>query len=245
KETVLAFDKFCGHCGKKITQPKEEREKGSLQLVIIFYLTFLVYSIVSFVLFSESDSLGVEIALEAVFIMLTLLFTFFDVKRIYALYNFRLVNWKNVLFSLVFPVFTAFVVYYAVEWLNLGLFEQTDNVFVEYAPYANTVFWVLIFYTVIPPIFEELAFRGFLFNQLSEIASPQVTILATAFIFALVHFSLVSILWIFPFGIMLGYLRYKYKTLWLGMIIHFIHNFLVIALDYYYYHQDEFQFLEF
>ena len=116
---------------------------------------------------------------------------------------------------------------------NLFLISQYD-----YEAYTNTFFWVLIFYTVIPPIFEELAFRGFLFNQLRTIVSPSVTILATAFIFALIHFSWISIVWIFPFGIVLGYLRHRYNTLWLGMIIHFIHNLLVVLLDYYYYNSE-------
>ena len=166
------------------------------------------------------------------------MFCLFDAKRIIALYNWKLINWKNILFSVLFPIFTGITVYYTVGWLNNLIFYDSGNVFYDYEDYDNTIFWVLVFYTVIPPIFEELAFRGFLFNQLRNFATVPVTILATAFIFALVHFSYVSILWIFPFGIVLGYIRHKYNTLWLGMIIHFIHNFLVVLLDYYYYQQD-------
>tara|TARA_Y100000780_G_C13561857_1_gene369410 strand:- start:355 stop:666 length:312 start_codon:yes stop_codon:yes gene_type:complete len=97
------------------------------------------------------------------------------------------------------------------------------------------MFWAILFIAITPPIFEELAFRGFLFNQLQKVVSERVTIIATAFIFALVHFSFISLLWIFPFGIVLGYLRSKYNTLWYGIIIHFIHNFLVLMMDYYFY----------
>ena len=92
-----------------------------------------------------------------------------------------------------------------------------------------------LFIAITPPVFEELAYRGFLFNQLEKVTSPQTTIILTAFIFALVHFSIISLLWIFPFGLLLGYLRYKYNTLWLGIVIHFIHNLIVLSLDYYYF----------
>lgn len=235
KENVFSLDTYCGHCGQKISIEKEKQEKSSLQLVIAFYLSFLVFAIVSYALYSESFSLGTEIAIEVVFILLTLMFTFFDAKRVFALYNIRELNWQNLLFAVTFPFLTGVLVYYGVGWVNEWIFEFSDNVFYDYESYSNTFFWVILFYVIIPPIFEELAFRGFLFNQLQEIASPKVTILATGFIFALMHFSLISILWIFPFGIVLGYLRHRYNTLWLGMIVHFIHNLLVILIDYYYY----------
>lgn len=232
---IFETDKFCGQCGKKITLIKEEKEKSGLQLVIGFYVAYLVFAIVSYAIYDESTTLATEIAIEAIFILLTVLFTLFDARRVFALYNFRWVTWKGVVFSLVFPIASGFLVYYGVDLMNGSLFGETDNVFDTYSVYTNSVFWVMIFYTIIPPIFEELAFRGFLFNQLRAFASSRVTILATAFIFALVHFSFLSLLWIFPFGIVLGYLRHKYKTLYLGMIVHFIHNFLVVMIDYYYY----------
>jgi membrane protease YdiL (CAAX protease family) len=238
KNTVFSLDTYCGHCGKKLRLQHDVKEKNSLRLVLGFYISYLIFAIVSYALLEEDFSLGTEIAIEAVFILLTLLFTFFDAKNVFALYNIKQLDWKNILFSIIFPMFSAVLVYYSVGWLNDWLVGMPDNLFYDYEAYTNAFFWILIFYTIIPPIFEELAFRGFLFNQLRIIASPSVTILATAFIFALVHFSWISILWIFPFGIVLGYLRHKYNTLWLGMIIHFIHNLLVVLMDYYYYNID-------
>jgi membrane protease YdiL (CAAX protease family) len=95
----------------------------------------------------------------------------------------------------------------------------------------HALLWAIFFIVILPPIFEELAFRGFLFNQLQKVTSQNVTIVATAFIFALVHFSFISFIWIFPFGLVLGYLRSRYNTLWLGIIIHFIHNLSIVLID--------------
>ena len=231
---LLVESKFCGKCGKKVTVAKAKKEKKSLQLVLAFYITYLVYAFLAYAINSERFDLTTEIALEAVFILLTVGFTFFDYKNVVALYSFRTLNWKNVLVCTLFPIFSAVAVYYSVEQINWNIFEEVDNVFYTYSEFPHSFFWVLVFYTVIPPIFEELAFRGFLFNQLQHIANWQVTIFATALIFALVHFSFVSLLWIFPFGIVLGYLRWRFKTLWLGMLVHFIHNLIVVLLDYYY-----------
>jgi len=145
-------------------------------------------------------------------------------------------HWLVWVFSIVFPIFTSFGVYFFIEFINGFIFEEESlNYFVTYAYLDNPLFWAILFIAILPPIFEELAFRGFLFNKLKEVSSNQVTIIGTAFIFALVHFSFLSFIWIFPFGIVLGYLRSRYNTLWIGMIIHFIHNFIVLMIDYYQY----------
>ena len=141
------------------------------------------------------------------------------------------------------PIASAFLVYYGIEWVNNALEFTDENIFEEYSYYNNSLFWAIIFTAILPPVFEELAFRGFLFNQMRKVSSIQVTIIATSFIFALVHFSFISFLWIFPFGIFLGYLRQRYQTLWLPMIVHFIHNFLVLMLDYAQYTPEAFDFL--
>jgi len=235
-ETVLApTDIFCGNCGSKRHFSELKKEQDSIRNVILFYIAFLVFAIVSYVVYLESDSLITEIALESIFILLTVLFSLIDAKSILTLYTFKFINWKNLLFSVGFPIFTAGIVYFGLDWLNQILYEENYNLFYNYMGYDNSFLWAFLFIVIIPPVFEELAFRGFLFNQLRNVASPNVTILATAFIFALVHFSLISILWIFPFGIVLGYLRHRYRTLWLGMIVHFIHNLIILLLDYYYF----------
>lgn len=237
-QPVLPGAKFCGSCGKVISGRSHEKEKSSIQLVIFFYIAYLVYAIVAYAVYSESDTLATEIALESVFILLTLLFCFFDARNVFSLYNVKAIDWKGLLFSIVFPIITAGIVYFGISRLNLLLFDEDYNMFYNYAGYEQPFLWAFIFVAIVAPVFEELAFRGFLFNQLRVIANPQVTILATAFIFALVHFSWLSLIWIFPFGIVLGYLRHRYNTLWLGMIVHFIHNLLVLLLEYYYYTQD-------
>ena len=163
---------------------------------------------------------------------MTLGFCALDWKAIAKLYLLSKVDLKGVLMTLLVPIASAFLVYYGIEWLNGVLDWYDENIYEEYIYYENTLFWAILFTTIIPPIFEELAFRGFLFNEMRKVSSVQVTIIGTSFLFALVHFSLISFIWIFPFGLFLGYLRQRYNTLWLCMVAHFIHNFLVLMLDY-------------
>jgi membrane protease YdiL (CAAX protease family) len=230
---------FCGNCGKKIPTRNMAVENSSIRNVFLFYVAFLIYAIVSWIIYSESEALITEIILEGSFIMLTVLFSLFDARRIIALYNTTYITWRSVVFSVVFPVITAFLVYFGIEYINILLDEVSYNIFYDYIGYDYSFFWAFLFIAIVAPVFEELAFRGFLFNQLGNVTTPQVTILATAILFALVHFSFISFLWIFPFGIVLGYLRHKYKTLWLGMLVHFIHNLLVLLMEYYYFNASD------
>lgn len=235
ENAIATTDRYCGYCGRKQQYAAIQKEQDSIRNVLIFYLVYLVYAIASYAIYSESDVLITEIVLESVFVLLTVMFSLLDAKRIIALYSIKYINWKNLLFSVLFPCASAILVYYGVGALNELLFQEDFNLFDSYILYENSFLWAFIFVAIVAPVFEELAFRGFLFNQLLNVANPTVTIITTALIFALVHFSLISIIWIFPFGIILGYLRHKYRTLWLGMIVHFIHNLIVLLLEYHYY----------
>jgi len=230
-------DIFCGNCGKEIAVEKSIMEKRSVQLVVAFYITYLLYAITAYLFYEKSNTIATEITIEAFFIAITVGFCLFDWKAIWALYNTRNIDWKGILFSIIFPFFSAVVVYYGIEALNGLLFEDSYGYFESYIYYKDSIWYGILFIAILPPIFEELAFRGFLFNQLQKFASPNVTIVATAILFALIHFSFISFLWIFPFGLVLGYLRNKYNTLWLGMGVHFIHNLVVLLIEYYYFQQ--------
>ena len=170
---------FCGNCGKKIPVRNMEVETSSVRNVFLFYVTFLIYAIVSWVIYAESDSLLTEILLETVFVLLTVLFSLFDAKRILALYNTTYITWRSLVFSVIFPIITAVIVYFGVEYVNALLDEVSYNLFYDYIGYENSFFWAFLFIAIIAPVFEELAFRGCLFNQLGNVTTPQVTILAT------------------------------------------------------------------
>lgn len=229
--------KFCTNCGSPLYSTHAETRTSFLNNVIVFYVVFLLFAVVSYFLYSEyPTSLNVELAIEGTFALLVVGFSLLDYKGILKLYKLPKIDWKIVIFTVVFPIFSAFTVYYTIEYANTYLFENLDdNYYESYTYLDNPLFWAIIFTAIMPPIFEELAFRGFLFNQLQKVASEKVTIIATAFIFALVHFSFISLIWILPFGLILGYIRSKYNTLWYGIVIHFIHNFIVLILEYYTY----------
>lgn len=215
---------------------KEDVRTTTLNLVIVFYIVFLLFAVISYYLYSEyPENLSIELIIEGVFALLVVGFSFFDYKGILKLYKVPTLDWKILGFSMLFPVFSALTVSYSVGFINEFLFEGNDNYYREYLYLDQPLLWAIFFTAILPPIFEELGFRGFLFNCLQKVVNERITIVATAFVFALIHFSFISFIWIFPFGLILGYIRSKYNTIWYGIIIHFIHNLIVLMLDYYSY----------
>jgi membrane protease YdiL (CAAX protease family) len=89
-----------------------------------------------------------------------------------------------------------------------------------------------LFIAVQPAIFEEITFRGFLFNNLKQVSGGPSAVYITGFVFGMMHLALISLLWLVPIGLAFGYLRNKYNTLWYGVIGHFTYNFIIVMNDF-------------
>lgn len=238
KHCHAAFEtevKFCSQCGSAVGKTTTTTKIKNVNTIIGFYIAMLVFIVlVYYVELTFPFNLEADILVEIGFACIVVGFASLNLKPLLKLYSFDNVNLKLIRFSIITPIITSFFVYFFIEFVNY-LFSAGDvaNYYESYLYLDHPLFWAILFTAITPPIIEELAFRGVLFNQLKQVTTDKLTIVATAFLFALIHFSVLSFLWIFPFGLLLGYLRSRYNTLWLGMIIHFLHNLIVLMLDYY------------
>lgn len=92
------------------------------------------------------------------------------------------------------------------------------------------IFFGLIFYAALPAIFEEIFFRGLIFDKLKLIYSVKNTIIISSILFYLMHLiygTFISILYVLPLGFFLGYLRNRYNNLIYPIASHFFYNFIV------------------
>lgn len=83
----------------------------------------------------------------------------------------------------------------------------------------------LIVMALVPSIFEEMLFRGSLQQVIVSLTRNPVTgILLTSLLFSAIHISFYGFLPRLFLGLMLGYIFYESKNLWLSVIAHFINN---------------------
>ena len=83
---------------------------------------------------------------------------------------------------------------------------------------------------VLAPIFEEIFFRGFLYQALRKRIGPWAGVFATAGLFAVIHPSPFQTSLIFPLGLLLAYLVEKTGSLIPSIVLHFLTNGTTLAM---------------
>ncbi len=84
---------------------------------------------------------------------------------------------------------------------------------------------------VFPALLEELTFRGVIMGSLLKFGKP-FAIFTSSLLFALVHGNMTQIPFAFVAGLACGYAVTETGSIWTGIVIHFLNNFLAVVLDY-------------
>ena len=98
--------------------------------------------------------------------------------------------------------------------------------FFEYSK-AVPVWMISIVFIIGAPIAEELLFRGYLYSQLINTKLGMYgTIIFTSLLWTGLHaqYDIDILFSLFFLGLVLGYVRYKYNSVYLAIAIHAIHN---------------------
>lgn len=117
------------------------------------------------------------------------------------------------------------------------LYDRNPMVFMEDIYATVNPLWLLVFAVVVAaPIYEELIFRGIIWNAIIEQFDNfktgfVLTTLITSFLFAVIHaqYHVFEMAAIFVFAIILSAARYYSNSLWLPIAIHIANNGLAMA----------------
>jgi membrane protease YdiL (CAAX protease family) len=145
-------------------------------------------------------------------------------------------------------VIAGFAVYFSVYYLtivllqqfnpNINLSQKQDLGFTSSAAGQQLVL-IFISLVLLPPIVEEILFRGFLYTGLRSKLPKIIAALIVSAIFASLHLleGFSGLLWIagldtFILSLVLVYLREKTGRLWAPMGLHMTKNFIAFAVLY-------------
>lgn len=85
-----------------------------------------------------------------------------------------------------------------------------------------------------PALFEEMFFRGAVQSTLHRWwRLPWAAILVTSVLFSLIHFSIYLFLSRALLGVALGWIFYKSRNVWIGILIHFVNNTFALTQVFY------------
>ena len=103
--------------------------------------------------------------------------------------------------------------------------EQYAELFAGFDP-------ILLFVggAIIGPVCEEIIFRGVILKEFLLRYDYKTAILLSAIIFSIIHMMPVQMISTFFVGIILGYIYYKTKSLWLVCIIHIVNNTIAFSM---------------
>lgn len=235
-ERIAPESRFCKYCGA--IQPQEigassteEKWVAIKQLGLFFVIDAIICCVAEFTNFFKSFTWSVTID---IFLASCAVFFFF--------YNWRstkvLLNWNN--FSIVklvayclSAILASLTVSFIVGWLNRALFSKVFSYYAFYEHFNYGKLMTVFFIAVMPALFEELGYRGFLLQKLLQVVDKKQAMFISAFLFAIMHTSFISLFWLIPFGLYLAYIRMKENTLWYGVGVHFCFNFTVCVSEFY------------
>lgn len=205
---------------------------GTMMLVVVLSLNVvagLLYAPISNSVWADWLYPMISEFLLVLFLLLVSRFTHYDTRNI----GFRE---KPNIIGVIITTLTAFSLYlfgmglsnilsYALEWIGYIpdiTIPSTRGVF----PFILTT----IALCVMPALCEETVLRGCVLPGLRKSYGTKKAILFSALAFALMHGNVAQLFHQFALGVVVAILVLSGKSLWYGVIFHFINNFLSILL---------------
>ena len=188
-----------------------------------------------------------------IFIVPPLLLSYFEGGNLFNNLDLRKkIKRQNVLLIILIMLFSQILVAVSMQWNleiinslksfipsvveSMKLMEENAKTITEaFLKTENNsdLLFNLFLIAFIPAIGEEMVFRGVLQKKLHSILqSPHLAIFVSSFIFSAIHMQFFGFLPRFILGIILGYLFYYSKNLWMPIIAHFINNALAVLIMY-------------
>lgn len=223
---------------KKVNLPLTAKSGG-----LAFSAMILIYLLLTFIGQTVFQSLGITsgLALFAVSsiysinaIILVLLFSRIMFKRSFAqLTGGSRFSPKYALYAIVI----AAGMFFGLGFINTLFSNALESVGVKLSsiqlPLDNLGQFVLVTFNlcVLPAVFEEFFFRGFMLNSLDGVRIFQTT-LFVSICFSIYHCSLAQLLYQFIYGGFLCLLALSAKSTYPCIIAHFLNNFAVVLFTY-------------
>ena len=100
--------------------------------------------------------------------------------------------------------------------------------------------FMLIGSVIFGPIFEEILYRGLMYNKLKEISNAFIGVLISSILFALLHIPKygfgINMFFLFLAGILLTYCYEKTNNIYIPILVHSINNFFIFLFNYVYFY---------
>lgn len=241
-----AFFYFCTGCGMPykesatVLSPEMPRQLSERELVHLkapavwpMFWTYVIVILVSggisaFVMSSSEPELGLLLQMAALFVTTCVFSAMYWTSLTTQLTRIGFgcrESWIAI--GLLLPLL---VLNYVWSLLWMWLLKGIDVTPVDWLAELDQQLFRILAIAVFPAIVEEIAFRGLIQHWLQIAIKPWRAIILASFLFALMHGNIVGLPYLFLVGMLLGWSKWKSGSLYPAMLIHFLHNLVVIEV---------------
>ncbi len=147
--------------------------------------------------------------------------------RALGLRGFRLSQAAGAFALGVIVIFAASYVYAAIaQALNIPVQTNVDELLNRAASEPWTTLATLLVAVIVAPFCEEIFFRGYFFQGLRLRLAIWPAVVVSGVIFGLAHGDLGSLVLLIVIGLVLAVMRWRTRSLWPGMALHMLNNFV-------------------
>lgn len=234
-EPIHKEHRFCHNCGSYLGTEAVNISifnNADLRRVFLFYFIYLFICLLikhSSWFNSYDELFWVEIILAVI----TLRFVWLNWSEMRPVIRFNNFKWSVLAIVVSIAAIGSLLVTISVRELNVSFFHTDFSYYEAYRLYNYPVLVMIYSIALMPAIFEELAFRGVMYNYCGNFLDERLVVALTAFLFAIMHLNLMSLVWLIPFAFFIGSLRRKYNTIWYSIIFHFTFNLTACLFDLY------------
>lgn len=233
---ILPGTRFCNHCGSLQIErdPVSVSEKWiALKQVALFYgIQVTICCLLNFV--DAFDTFGWLVIGDACLAGTAVLFFAYNWADNKNLLKWPTLSIAKVLFYCTLAIMCSLTVSFITGWLNHKLFSKDVSYYTFFLLFTqHPKIWMIFSVAITPALFEELAYRGFVLQNMLKIIDTKQAMIVTSMLFAVIHFNIISLFWLVPFALLLAWVRVKEKSLWYGVCIHFCFNCTVCILEIY------------
>lgn len=218
--------KFCSTCGHRQENKGTDQTAHNWQLLKQAALFYSVY-IIACALSSFIDyfkTIGWFLIIEIVIAGTAVLFFTYNWSDCKKLLRWPSFSFQKLTGYGAIAMTCALLIHYVATWINVTVFSRDYYYYSIFADSPGATYLIIFFTAVTPALFEELGFRGYLLQSLLNIADTGQAVFISAFLFAIIHLNFISLFWLIPFALFLGYVRIKENTIWYGVFFHFCFN---------------------
>lgn len=210
---------------------------GAIYIIVQKLITVFI-SLVCFVfnieekVYSYAGYCNLIIILSVLMTFFIYFFTFqFKGENIFLYCKFKITKYKTVLYAFFLGMSINILAAVAINFIDLQQYESTDFELLEIMIKQNKFIISILLIGIIVPIFEEILFRGLIFNELKKGVNIYFAVILQALVFGAYHGNLIQGIFTSILGVVLGITYIYTESIWVPIFIHIGNNCLSIFLS--------------